>query len=909
MSLTITIDSVDVTDKVRLDSIALDMQAIQGQVGAGNIVIDDTTGTADLAPATKKWLATESTATPTTIAGGYIAERSPDKGPLVAGTQRQWSPVLEDHNTVLTDRVLRSATAKRPAETDYQRVNWLIGMSGLAMLDGAGQIPNTNTVDMDKTNYRGKTPLDVLDDAAEAAGKNFYVYWKQGTGWVLYYDKTGSSTAAFTSSLRISDDPTDIDDAVTFGPSAVDYTLDPQRIYSGMYVRWASGWVWKVKAATQTAYRQLHRTVIKRNMKKSKTARKWAVRQLDKLNEETKRLGLTVSVPGSALGELRAGMRIQVKLRARGVTAFTYFRITGATIRPRQGGQGFSDVEYDVRLSIRDKIRPVNLDDDFGGGDGGDGGGGSGGDGGDGGGSGSGIDTSEYVLDDFDRTSSTGTGYPDVFDSQPNVSASPQTSHSVLLPNGPDVTGRMVVIFGTNTSTASEFHDDLVSTHGFTSAAFVAGPGSNASWVVYRIIDGTESWAATGQTLAVTTTLNQEYSIMGYVLTDAIELEASSDASIANPPELDPTWIEASSARWYTFGIAVSSISGDPTGYATDAGGFLGSAAYWRVSTKTDDSLTEDPTGYTYTGAAVAFTVAIRSALTAGSAWGTILLGEGVDTEAPWEGGNIWTTEVVTGSAVAATDGTDGTIVVSADGTEVIEKLRSETPGDTTEEPSGPWSMPASYLVRFKALYLGDVTDAAANMLQFQTFDDTSRPGVRIHLGDAVATSYSSSGLRGLVLLSGSTFGTFVAKTLLADTYYLLRFDARGATLRARLWLASDPEPVAWDTTLARVDEPGLADVSWLYVQFYGNVSPGNMKLSVDYIKAQLGSDGLTTTFLPPGDGSSTVWYIEEWVGTLKVWVDGVLTEPASFDRSAGTFTLGSAPALAAVIRVEYMPA
>lgn len=401
MTLTVTIDSVDVTDKVRLDSLRLTMEAIQGQVGAGSLRIDDTTGSADLAPIATEWSVTESDATPTTIAGGFVAEEDVPKGPLRAGTQRQFKPVLEDWNTVLTDRVYRGSGAKRPEETDYQRVSWLIGSSALAMLDGAGQIPNTNTETMPATDYWGKTPLDVLDDCAESAGKNFYIY--HASGWKLYYDTINSTEAAFTSGIQISDDPSDIDNATVFGASDIDYTIDPGRIYSGIAVKYDGGQVWRKNTTTESTYRRLQRTVVKKSIKNAKWAKAWADRQLSKLNEPTKSLKLTVGVPGSVLGDLRAGQRIQVKLRSRGITAFTYFRIAETNIRLREGlllGH-VSDVEYEVRLSMRDKIRPVNLDDDYGGGDSsgstipdslviGDGG--------------TATDTTEWLIDDFDRT-------------------------------------------------------------------------------------------------------------------------------------------------------------------------------------------------------------------------------------------------------------------------------------------------------------------------------------------------------------------------------------------------------------------------------------------------------------------------------------------------------------------------
>lgn len=177
-----------------------------------------------------------------------------------------------------------------------------------------------------------------------------------------------------------------------------------------------------------------------------------------------------------------------------------------------------------------------------------------------------------------------------------------------------------------------------------------------------------------------------------------------------------------------------------------------------------------------------------------------------------------------------------------------------------------------------------------------------------MHLGDAVVTAHSSAGLRGLVLYSGSTFGTFVSKTLVADTYYKVKIDTRGDTIRAKLWASSAAEPIAWDSTLTKVDET-VADISDMDIVFSANTTPGNMKLSMAQILAQIGGEvgGPVVTGLPPGDGSTTTWTIEPFSGPPTVWVDGLLTV-VTFDTDAGTITFDRAPANGAQIRIKYVP-
>lgn len=908
MTRTLTIDSVDVTDKVRIESLRVEMKAVQGEVGTGSIDIDDTTGTASLAPVATEWSLVDTDATPTTVAGGYVAERAIDRGPLKAGTQRQFVPVLEDWNTALTDRVFGGAQANRPEETDYQRITWLLGTNKLGMLGGAGQVPNSATVTMDPTDYRGKTPLDVLDDCAESANKNFYVYYDaSNTDWRLYYDKIGSVNADFTSDLFISDLDTDIDSATTFGASDIDYTEDPERVYSGLNVKWANGWIFESDPTTESTYRRLQKTVIKENITTAARARAWATRQLEKLNEPTKRLALTVSVPGSALGELRAGWRIRVKLRSRGITAYTYFRIASTSIRPREGRDGVSDVAYDVRLEMVDKIRAVNLDDSYGGGD-------SSGNPGTGSNilppfvgddSGDGSSTAPYVLDDFDRSS-----HP----AQVNTIAdtSTGTSHTISIPDGSNVVGRELLLFVANQDWTVDVQTPLEG-EGFTAVSSDVDVPYQAL-LMQRRIDGTEGFTGTGDTITFSTSSSVTFSTLAD-LYDGVYVpgtgEDQTDYIVAvstvswDPPLNNGPWYSGTEpVRWIVWAVSDGTWSGTPTGY-TLSGTANDQATYYKNGI--DSSENPGPAFTPGTGTQkITWTIQLRG--TESSGWGTIPQGGGVDTEAPWEGGNEWIVTEVTGSADVYVDGTDGRADITADGTQVSNRLESNAPDDPSDEPWGPWAGgDAEYLMRWKVNPVGDTADTSANLLETAIVNEGLSVNFRIHLGDAGTYAYQSGGdERGIVILQGATASSFVQKTIASDTYYLTRMDFRGTRCRMKQWAASAAEPVDWDIDVAKVDA-STSDVAYSYWRAYGN---DGMAFHVDYIDAVLGAapGAPVTATLPPGDGTTTTWTIAPWTGGITVWVDGIQT-PVTTDASAGTFTFDRAPADGAVIRVEYTPA
>ncbi len=343
-----TIAGVDKTSTVRYREWALTECAERGQVGAATIKLDDTTGS--YVPPAQKAVSVEDNAAATPrIFTGYVAERSAARGPLGPG-ERQWSVTFEDLNVLLDDRIIPTADAnKRPSESDYDRISWLLGTPAAGAIT-AGVVPNTNTVTMDKADYRGKKPRDVLEDCAQKSGKNFFVYY-HSSGPLLYYDVYGGTS--LTSTLRISDDPADIDNSTTFGAYSVSYSLDASRVFSRVRVRYKGGSEQVSNATTASTYRV--RETYKRWMRVKTSARavEQAQKWLDNADDEERSLGLSIVVPAANVNDVRAGSRVQIRLTRYGLTSFVYWRVTKRTLRER------SDDHYELELTLREKVRPT----------------------------------------------------------------------------------------------------------------------------------------------------------------------------------------------------------------------------------------------------------------------------------------------------------------------------------------------------------------------------------------------------------------------------------------------------------------------------------------------------------------------------------------------------------------------
>lgn len=356
MSRTYALNAVQVQSNIRLDSFVFQQAAFRGQVGTGGFTFDDVSGVQDL-PAMKAFTADESAATPTRFFAGYTAERAIIRGPLTPGVQRQWDVTVEDANAFLDDLLIGS-TGDRGEETDHARITWLLGeasMTGVAV----GVVPNTNTVTMGPQDYRGEHPRKVLDDCSQKSGKNFFLY-DTGTGYLLWYDL--SSSTSLTSTLSISDDPADVDSVTVFGPSAVSYRKDPARVFSTVRLKYSGGVVTVTDAGTATAFRTRESRVENSRVKTSARATELAQKQLDNADSEQVTVACSVSVPASLVTAIRAGMRIQLKLRHAGITAYTYYRVKTCSIQPRPGNGGVSDVEYLLRLELMDAVRPTHFE-------------------------------------------------------------------------------------------------------------------------------------------------------------------------------------------------------------------------------------------------------------------------------------------------------------------------------------------------------------------------------------------------------------------------------------------------------------------------------------------------------------------------------------------------------------------
>jgi hypothetical protein len=297
---------------------------------------------------------------------GYVVQRKYGRRPgtsLLVGASRSIDTTFSDLNVLLGFRLFKptDTSANRPAETDIDRINWLLSSPYISAVYDLGLLNSSGPVALDAADLRGQSAASTFVDCSDASGKNHFLYWDESAGKVgLFYDFDYS--AVFDCTLKLSNVPADIDESTTFAyePDA-SLELDPGKVYAGVQIPFsgAGSPVYEVNAATEAAFGVLRDTTAPNvNVKTAAKAEARSQRYLLSLATEDERITLNVRVPSTKVGLLRAGMRIQFKashMPDYGLDSFTWCRILHVEIRQDEE----TDQQYTVGLELSPPIVPA----------------------------------------------------------------------------------------------------------------------------------------------------------------------------------------------------------------------------------------------------------------------------------------------------------------------------------------------------------------------------------------------------------------------------------------------------------------------------------------------------------------------------------------------------------------------
>lgn len=321
---------------VRLPIDGIAHRALGCEVASSQIVFDDPGGVftiSDMAGFRGIRLQ-ENTCSAPVIFAGTFAERDTARGnearaSLRLGSDRAWTATVKDDNWQTQRRVIHGNDGSRPAETDVARMQWWIASAYSFNIDDTGLVETTNPVNMDAVDYRGRFGIDVINDCMKVSGKNAFIYPLQdGTDHhgIAYFLGTSST---YTSTLTISNDPADVDQVTCFPPFYdVDLLSDPERLFSGIFMRWTGGTTYLTNPTTAETYGNREVSVDEPDVKTQAAAEALAQKYLDVSGFEEDIITVRTIVPADKVNLILAGQRIQVKLRhLPGYESFTYRRI------------------------------------------------------------------------------------------------------------------------------------------------------------------------------------------------------------------------------------------------------------------------------------------------------------------------------------------------------------------------------------------------------------------------------------------------------------------------------------------------------------------------------------------------------------------------------------------------------
>lgn len=317
---------------VRLQDFELVEAARNGEVGMGGFDVDSEN--AAFYFNAHKTVSVHDYAAGSNIYTGFVADKDLSRGPFSVQNDRQFETGLVDLNTMLIDDIMTGADANRPAETDIERVTWLVGTS---FLNGMGaNIGGTNAIDLEAADYRTQQPLSLLTQAAETSGKLFFVYWDlAANGPKLFYDI--APAANFTTPHKISTYLPDGSNSTTHHPvkDSLSRRMDGGRIYSELLYKYDGGSVTVTNTATASNFKPRKTVVYDNTVKTSAMATRKANRYLANAATEEETIMVSVLVEDEDANAFRAGQLMQIKAPHLGLPNFTDRRIVRTSKKPR----------------------------------------------------------------------------------------------------------------------------------------------------------------------------------------------------------------------------------------------------------------------------------------------------------------------------------------------------------------------------------------------------------------------------------------------------------------------------------------------------------------------------------------------------------------------------------------------
>jgi len=330
--------NVDISGRVRAYQTELRSDSHMGNVAISTLIVDDPDGGLDIKGLRQvTWSETSEGSNSRIIYRGFTADRTVSRGKFRTQTGRTWNVNLADQNSILTRRIMRNATANRPAETDVARIQWLMTTSEMSsIVTDSTYISTAEPVAMDAVDYRNQRVAEIIDDCAQQSGKDYFVLINEIPAtptFALYYDITTS--VAYPSTIRLSNVLSDVDSVTTFGvlQEATHLIRDPSRVYSGVVLPFDGGEVYVSDASIANEFQSRDTQAPSVNVKTIAKATDRATRYIADAATEADVVSTAVLLPLAKVNQVKEGMAITCRFQhLPGYAAFNLMHVLSRTV-------------------------------------------------------------------------------------------------------------------------------------------------------------------------------------------------------------------------------------------------------------------------------------------------------------------------------------------------------------------------------------------------------------------------------------------------------------------------------------------------------------------------------------------------------------------------------------------------
>lgn len=349
---------------VRLGSMSgLTMRAYKGEVASCEISLDDPAGSIDIEPF-RSFVVDEMACSATRIGKWYVVQRTYERTDSYrTGPARRIKVALYDLNATLSMKLITHSTFHylRPAETDVERINWLLAhvLDTIPIVD-SGLYDTADPVDLSAVDYTGQFPLQVLTDCANRSNKNFFIYADETTGASSLAYFKASDLSTYVSTLNFSNVRADLN-STTFAPLMdASGEADPSLVYDGVYMPYGTK---GDSVYVRAAGRFLARDVVgpSANTSSRTRATELAQKMLDNHDSEQSTVHFTAKIPASQVNLIKEGMLTTARFtHIPGWETGKDVRVLNRAVKQDEENDQVYNVELAVGIPVLVNFQPGN---------------------------------------------------------------------------------------------------------------------------------------------------------------------------------------------------------------------------------------------------------------------------------------------------------------------------------------------------------------------------------------------------------------------------------------------------------------------------------------------------------------------------------------------------------------------